>query len=135
MNKVILIGNLAADPEIRSTQSGMKVATYRLAVNRRKKQDGTQEADFFTCVAWDKAADFVQRYLTKGRKIAIEGRLQSRSYDAQDGSKRHVVEIMVESHDFCDINPSGAQAPQTAPAPNGGIGGGFTEIQDDDLPF
>ena len=132
MNKVFLIGRLAADPEIRSTQSGMKVATYRLAVNRRKKPDGTQEADFFTCVAWDKAADFVGKYLAKGRKIAIEGRLQSRSYDAQDGSKRYVVEVMVESHEFCDSNPSGAQAPQTAPANDGY---GFKEIQDDDLPF
>ena len=134
MNKVFLIGRLAADPEVRSTQSGMKVASYRLAVNRRKKPDGTQEADFFTCVAWDKAADFVSRYLTKGRKIAVEGRLQSRSYDAQDGTKRHVVEVMVESHEFCDSNPgsaqSGAQAPQTAPTNDG-----FVEVDDDELPF
>lgn len=129
MNKVFQIGRLAADPEIRTTQSGMKVATYRLAVNRRKKPDGTQEADFFTCVAWDKAADFVERYLSKGRKIAIEGRLQNRSYDAQDGSKRYVTEIMVESHEFCDSQNS-AQAPaQTAP------NGGFTEVDDDQLPF
>lgn len=130
MNKVILIGRLAADPEIRSTQSGMKVATYRLAVDRRKKSDGTQEADFFTCVAWDKAANFVQQYLGKGRKIAVEGRLQGRTYDAQDGSKRIVVEVMVDSHEFCDSRQ--AETQPTRPAPSEGR---FTEIDDDELPF
>lgn len=131
MNKVILIGRLVADPEIRTINSGTKVATYRLAVDRRKKPDGTQEADFLTCVAWDKSADFAQKYLSKGRKIAIEGRLQSRTYDAQDGSKRSTVEIMVESHEFCDSKPAGNQG-SASPTP---IGHGFTEVNDDELPF
>lgn len=133
MNKVFLIGRLVADPEIRATQGGMQVASYRLAVNRRKKQDGTQEADFFTCVAWDKAADFVSKYLSKGRKIAVEGRLQSRSYDAQDGTKRHVVEVMVESHEFCDSRQADGQTgAQSAPHTTAD---GFTEVEDDELPF
>lgn len=131
MNKVILIGRLVTDPDIRTINSGTKVATYRLAVDRRKKPDGTQEADFFTCVAWDKSADFAQKYLAKGRKIAIEGRLQSRTYDAQDGSKRSAVEIMVESHEFCDSKPAGNQG-SASPAP---VGHGFTEVNDDELPF
>ena len=141
MNKVILIGRLAADPEIRTTNSGTKVATYRLAVDRRKKADGTQEADFLTCVAWDKAASFAQQYLTKGRKIAVEGRLQSRTYDAQDGSKRSVVEIIVESHEFCDSKPAsgnqtftpatGATAQQAAEL----FGRQPEYVDDDELPF
>lgn len=141
MNKVILIGRLAADPEIRTTNSGTKVATYRLAVNRRKKSDGTQEADFLTCVAWDKSASFVQQYLSKGRKVAVEGRLQSRTYDAQDGSKRSVVEIMVDSHEFCDSNnaagnqaftpATGTTAQQAAEL----FGQQPEYIDDDQLPF
>ena len=130
MNKVILIGRLVADPEIRTTNSGTKVATYRLAVDRRKKADGTQEADFLTCVAWDKGADFAQKYLTKGRKIGIEGKLQSRTYEAQDGSKRSVVEIVVDNHEFCDSKPANGQSTAAAPASDG-----FTEVDDDELPF
>lgn len=142
MNKVILIGRLVADPEIRSTNSGTKVATYRLAVDRRKKADGTQEADFFTCIAWDKGANFVQQYLSKGRKIAIEGRLQSRTYDAQDGSKRSVVEIMVDSHEFCDSNNQSGSGKGFTPATGEtarqaeAIFGQRPEfIPDDELPF
>lgn len=141
MNKVILIGRLVADPEIRSTNSGTKVASYRLAVDRRKKSDGTQEADFFTCIAWDKSASFVQQYLSKGRKIAVEGRLQSRTYDAQDGSKRSVVEVMVDSHEFCDSNnQSGSKgftpaAGETARQAEEIFGQRPDFISDDELPF
>lgn len=124
-----MIGRLVADPEIRSTQSGTAVAQYRLAVDRRRKQDGQQQADFFNCVAWDKGAEFVSRYLTKGMKIAVEGHLQSRSYDAQDGSKRYVTEVVVESHEFCESRASGNAPAQTA------SNGGFTEVDDEELPF
>ena len=119
-----MIGRLAANPEIRHTQSGIAVATYRLAVNRRRKQDGQQEADFFPCVAWDKGAEFATKYLTKGMKIAIAGHLQTRSWDAQDGTKRYTTEIIVEEHEFCE---SKAAAPSEE--------GGFTEVEDDELPF
>lgn len=142
MNKVILIGRLVADPEIRSTNSGTKVATYRLAVDRRKKPDGTQEADFFACIAWDKSANFVQQYLSKGRKIAVEGRLQSRTYDAQDGSKRSIVEIMVDSHEFCDSNNQSGGSKGFTPATGETARQAATlfgqqpeYIDDDDLPF
>ena len=129
MNKVILIGRLAADPEIRTTQSGTAVAQYRLAVDRRRKQNGQQQADFFNCIAWDKGAEFVSKHLTKGTKIGIEGHLQSRSYDAQDGSKRYVTEVVVESHEFCGSKPSDSTPAQAA------SNGGFTEVEDDELPF
>ena len=97
MNKVLLTGNLARDPEVRYTQSGKAVASFSLAVNRRfgRANDGQQpSADFFSLVAWEKLAEFCGNYLTKGSRILVEGRLQARSYDAQDGSKRYVTEVV-----------------------------------------
>lgn len=133
MNKVILIGNLAADPESRTTQSGVAQCTLRLAVSRRftDKQTGQREADFFNVICWRNTAEFAARYLTKGRRIAVEGSLQTRSYDAQDGSKRYVTEVIADSVEFCDSKPEGGQStPKTQPAR-----GGFTEVDDDELPF
>ena len=104
MNKVLLTGNLARDPEVRYTQSGKAVASFSLAVNRRfgKANDGQQpSADFISIVAWEKLAEFCGNYLTKGSRILVEGRLQARSYDAQDGSKRYVTEVVVQSMEFC----------------------------------
>lgn len=134
-----MIGRLAADPELRTTQSGTPVATYRLAVNRRRSADGSQEADFFPCVAWGKGAEFAAKYLTKGMKIAIAGHLQTRSWDAQDGTKRYTTEIIVDEHEFCES--SGAAAPeQAAPAVPAAqaarpADGGYTQVDDDELPF
>lgn len=139
MNKVFMIGRLAADPELRTTQSGTPVATYRLAVNRRKSANGQQEADFFPCVAWDKGAEFATKYLTKGMKIAIAGHLQTRSWDAQDGTKRYTTEIIVDEHEFCESK--GAAAPdqtQAAPAAQNAQPAdisGFTPVDDDEVPF
>lgn len=139
MNKVFMIGRLAADPELRTTQSGTPVATYRLAVNRRRSADGAQEADFFPCVAWGKGAEFAAKYLTKGMKIAIAGHLQTRSWDAQDGTKRYTTEIIVDEHEFCESR--GAAAPeQAAPAVPAAqaarpADGGYTQVDDDELPF
>ena len=143
MNKVILIGNLAADPESRTTQSGVAQCTLRLAVQRRfANQQGVREADFFTVVCWRQTAEFCSRYLSKGRKIAVEGSLQTRSYDAQDGSKRYVTEIIADNVEFCDSRPDGARPrtdnPPPVQEPPAGYGmnnGGFTEIDDDELPF
>ena len=130
MNKVILIGNLAADPESRTTQSGVAQCTLRLAVQRRfTNQDGKRESDFFNVVCWRQTAEFCAKFLSKGRKIAVEGSLQTRSYEAQDGSKRYVTEILADSVEFCDSRPEGAQA---APKQSAGE---FREVDDDDLPF
>ena len=139
-----MIGRLAADPELRTTQSGTPVATYRLAVNRRRSADGQQEADFFPCVAWGKGAEFAAKYMHKGMKIAVSGRLQTRAYDAQDGTKRYTTEIIVDEHEFCESK--GAAAPdqtQAAPAAPSApaaqaaqpADGGYTQVDDDDLPF
>lgn len=114
MNKVILIGRLTSDPEVMNTQSGKAVARYRLAVDRQRKKDGQQEADFISCVAWDKGAEFASRYLSKGTKIAVEGRIQTGSYE-KDGVKHYTTDVIVERQEFCE-SKNAAQA--TAPAPD-----------------
>ena len=143
MNKVILIGNLANDPEGRTTQSGISHSTFRIAVQRRfANAQGVREADFFTIIAWRQTADFCNRYLTKGRKVAVEGSIQNRSYDAQDGSKRYVTEIIADSVEALGGRDDGQPrpmdngptpppaAPSARPASND-----FTEVDDDELPF
>jgi single-strand DNA-binding protein len=101
MNKVILIGRLAKDPELRYTQSGTAVASFTLAVDRRfSNQNGEREADFINCVAWQKSAEFVAQYFQKGKQMALEGRLQVRSYDGEDGKKRWVSEVVTEQIEF-----------------------------------
>lgn len=141
MNKVILIGNLAADPESRTTQSGVQQCTLRLAVQRRfANQHGQREADFFNVVCWRQTAEFAARYLSKGRKIAVEGSIQNRSYTAQDGSKRYVTEINAEHIESLDRAPEtapqpAAQAPKADP-PKQMRADEFIELPDDDeLPF
>jgi len=130
VNKVILIGRLVADPEIRYTQSGKAVASYRLAVDRPFKQDGQQEADFINCVAWGKTGEFAGNYLRKGTKIAVEGRIQTCSYE-KDGVKHYTTDIVVDRHEFCESRSSG----QAATA-NSNAGQAFTDMDDDgDLPF
>ena len=144
MNKVIMIGNLASDPEPFTTQSGISRSTFRIAVQRRfANAQGVREADFLTVVAWRQTADFCNRYLTKGRKVAVEGSIQNRSYDAQDGSKRYVTEIIADSVVAVggrddgqgqarprDNGPTPPPAPPAGPAMND-----FTEVEDDELPF
>lgn len=142
MNKVILIGNLANDPESRTTQSGIAQCSFRLAVQRRfKGANGERETDFLPVVCWRQTAEFVQRYLAKGRKVAVEGSIQTRSYDAQDGSRRYVTEIIADSVEAVGGREDGAQGAQSAnraqqaqePAQDHQMG--FTEVNDDELPF
>ena len=142
MNKVILIGNLANDPESRTTQSGIAQCSFRLAVQRRfKNASGEREADFLPVVCWRQTAEFAQRYLAKGRKVAVEGSIQTRSYDAQDGSRRYVTEIIADSVEAVGGREDGAQGAQSAnraqqaqePAQDHQMG--FTEVNDDELPF
>lgn len=146
MNKVILMGRLARDPDVRSTQSGKSVARMTIAVDRRvgrNAQPGQPTADFLNLVAWERMAEFCQNYLRKGTKILVEGRLQSRSYEAQDGSKRYVTEVSVTDIEFAESkshDSSGGQnfgggqfdAPPAVQGPQQGFGGPVT---DDDIPF
>ena len=106
MNRVILTGNLARDPEVRYTQSGKAVASLVVAVNRSWKRPAEGQAqnntDFINVVAWDKSAEFCGKYLAKGRKVLVEGRIQSRSYETQDGAKRYVTEVVSDNIEFMD---------------------------------
>ena len=101
MNKVILIGNLTKDPEMRTTQSGVSVTSFTVAVQRRYKYaDGERQADFINCVAWRGTAEFIAKYFTKGQKIGVVGSLQTRSYDDQNGARRYVTEVVVDEAEF-----------------------------------
>ncbi|MGI6108465.1 MAG: single-stranded DNA-binding protein [Eubacteriaceae bacterium] len=100
MNVVILVGRLTKDPELRTTNSGKSVTSFSVAVNRQFKSEGQPDADFFNVVAWGRQAEVINQYLRKGREIALRGRLQTRNYTAQDGSKRYVTEVVLESFDF-----------------------------------
>lgn len=96
MNKCHIIGRMTKDPEVRYTQGGTAVATFTLAVDRRVAKDKPKEADFIPCVVWGKMADgVVKNYCHKGKQVAVEGRIQVRSYDAKDGTKRYVTEVIV----------------------------------------
>lgn len=130
MNKVILIGRLTVDPEIRVTNSGKKVASYRMAVDRNVKTEGQPEADFINCTAWGKTGEFAEKYLHKGMKIAVEGRIQTGSYE-KDGVKHYTTDIIVDRHEFCESKRSADSG--SYPAPDQG----FTEIEETDghLPF
>lgn len=101
MNKIILVGRLTKDPEIRSTSAGITTANFTVAVNRRyKNKEGGYDADFLPCVAFRQTADFVGKFFKKGSLIGVEGSVQTRSYDAQDGTKRYVTEVNVENIEF-----------------------------------
>ena len=112
MNKVILVGRLTQDPEIRYTQTGKAVASFTLAVNRFVSQ-GKSEADFIPIVVWDKLAEVCGNNLTKGQRLLVEGRLQIRSYEGNDGQKRRVAEVVAQNIEFLERK-------QTAAAPEGG---------------
>lgn len=125
VNNVVLIGRLTRDPELRTTTTGKNVCSFSIAVQKRiKPQDGSPDADFFNIVAWNKDADYVVNYLTKGRLVAVEGRLQARKYTASDGSNREVVEIVANSVQGLDRpredHGSGEPTARAAVAPAGG---------------
>jgi len=98
INRVVLVGRLVRDPELRTTTTGKSVCDFTIAVQKKiKPQDGSPDADFFRVNAWEKTAEFVANYLSKGRLVAVDGRLQSRKYTASDGANREVVEVVAES--------------------------------------
>ena len=101
MNKAILVGRLTKDPEMRTTSSGIAVTSFTVAVNRPySDQSGERQTDFINCVIWRKQAENVAKYCTKGSLVAVEGRIQTRSYDHQDGSKRYVTEVVCDNVTF-----------------------------------
>lgn len=134
MNKAILIGRLTRDPEVRRTgeDNSMVVARYTLAVDRRTKKDGDDNADFINCVVFGKGAEFAENYFRKGIKIAVSGRIQTGSYTNKEGNKVYTTDVVVEGQEFCESkNSQGAPA---GPVPDDG----FINIPDDmdgELPF
>ena len=101
MNKVMLIGNLTKDPDVRTTAGGASVTTISIAVNRRfKDKSGERVTDYFRVVAWNKLADICGKYLVKGNKVSVSGELQTKDYQAKDGTKRYVTEILADEVEF-----------------------------------
>lgn len=141
MNKVILMGRLTRDPEVRYSQgeNAAAIARYTLAVDRKYKGNGDQNADFINCVAFGKSGEFAEKYLRKGTKIAVVGRIQTGSYTNKDGVKIYTTEVVVEEHEFAESKKtsddgSGESAATPAPAESDG----FMNIPDgidEELPF
>lgn len=147
MNKIILMGRLTRDPEIRYSQSEtpIAVARYSLAVDRRFKRDSEPDADFFNCVAFGKQGEFAEKYLKKGMLICICGRLQNRSYDDQNGQKRWITEVIIEEQNFAESKSayeSRMKKENTSDSSNlsgdnsnSAINELIDDLDDDDLPF
>lgn len=161
LNKIFLQGRLVADPELRHTQSGIAVASFRLAVDRdfKDRDTGERKADFINIVAWRQTAEFVSRFLTKGRLAIVEGKLQTRDYTDRDGNRRYATEVVADNVYFGDSRRDSEGSGYSAPSagrggysvpPAGGsapvTGGGysaaptvdqFADLTDDDgeLPF
>ena len=139
MNKVILEGRPTKDPELKFTPgNGTAVCTLTLAVNRRFKREGQPEADFIPIIIWNKQAESVANYVTKGKLISVVGRMETRSYDAKDGSKRYVTEVIAEEVNFLEWgNKNEGQATQQNSGIPGDYFGGADYIPDEseDMPF
>ncbi len=153
LNRVILMGRLVSDPELKTTGSGISVSSFRIAVDRSYVKSGEErKADFFDIVCWRGTAEFVCRYFSKGSLIAVEGQLQSRTYQAKDGTNRYVVEVVADNISFTgerrdnsgqsaynqgySQNYSEPAASQPAPSYQSGTADSFQEMPvDDDLPF
>ena len=139
MNKAIIMGRLTKDPEVRYTQSGepMAIARYTLAVNKRFKKQGEADADFIPCVAFGKNGEFAEKYLAKGRQVAVVGRLQVRNWEDNEGKKRVTTEVVVEEHYFAESKSEKADKPQSKKQDSDTEG--FypidDSVEDEDLPF
>jgi len=126
MNRVFLSGNLTRDPEVRYTQTGMAFARMGIAVNRRSKNKDVKEVDFFNIVAFDKTAEFCGKYLVKGSRVLVEGYLQTSSYEAQDGSKRTSVDILINNIEFAGSKRSNDGGDGDPWNNRGGDGNGYS---------
>ena len=144
VNKVILMGRLVRDPEVRYSQGNepLAVARYTLAVNRRFKRQGEQDADFIGCVAFGKAGEFAEKYFKKGQMVSVIGRLQVRSWDDNEGKKRWSTDVVVEEQYFAESKSSFEShrdaAPAATPTQTNSSDGFYPvdeSIEDDDLPF
>lgn len=139
MNKVVLLGRLTKDPETKTTNNDVTITRYTLAVNRPWKKDGEQQADFINCLAFNKTAEFANKYFRKGQQVAVVGRIQTRSWEDDSGAKRYATEVVVEEQHFADSKKDGG-SPQAAEYKQEKLGGQAyypidEGVEDDDLPF
>ena len=145
MNKVILMGRLTRNPDVRYSQGDKAtcVARYTLAVNRRFRREGDQDADFINCVAFGRQGEFAEKYLKQGTKIVISGRIQTGSYTNRDGVKVYTTDVIVEEQEFAESKAASEQSASAygarpAAAPSAPVGDGFMNIPDgldEELPF
>ncbi len=134
MNKVILVGRLTKDPELRATTSGISVASFTVACDRKYvKQGEERKADFINCIAWRQSAEAISRYFKKGDRIALEGSIQVRDWQDNEGKKHYATEVVVDAWEFAQSKNEGAAVPQQAEAIEDVDG--FMPIEDEDLPF
>ena len=139
MNKVILVGRITKDPELRSIQSGSSVVNFTIAVNRPVAQNADQNAntaDFINCVIWNKQAENLAKYVKQGSLIGVEGRIQTRSYDS-NGTTRYITEVLCDNVQFLETKKDGAKAQQVEESSNNEdpFAGKINNVNDDDLPW
>ena len=133
MNKLTIIGNLTKDPELRTTQSGISVCSFTVAVNRRKREEnGQEEADYFRVSAWRDLGETCAKWLVKGRKVCVIGPVSISVRTAQDGKTYANLEVTAQDVEFLSSASDRAEAPAAAPA---AAPGGFTQVETDELPF
>lgn len=153
LNCIVIMGRLVADPELRTTPSGINRTTFRVAVDRRYQKAGEEkQTDFINCVAWRQTADFVAQYFHKGSMIAVQGSLQTRTYEDNTGAKRSAFDVVADNVSFCGSKAESGAGGYGAGAPVGNYGGqatpsapaasyanstpeDFSQVVDDDLPF
>ena len=142
MNKVVLMGRLTRDPEVRYARadSSLAIARYTLAVDRRFKREGEQDADFIPCTVFGKSAEFAEKYFRQGIKIVVSGRIQTGSYTNIEGQKVYTTEVIVEEQEFAESKAASERYQQqtSKPDPENAVGDGFMNIPDEleeELPF
>ena len=141
LNKVILIGNMSADPELKQTPNGVSICNFSLAVNRTYAKQGEQNVDFINVCAWRASAEYISRYAKKGNAIVVVGKLQTRNYTNKDGQKVYITEVVADEVSFAGNKNDNATKPSSEPyipTAYGGNSSGFEELAvptDDSLPF
>lgn len=130
MNKTTIIGNLVRDPELRTLNSGVNVCTFTVAVNRRRKAEGQPEADFFRVSAWRQLGETCEKYLTKGRKVAVTGSIEARAYQGSDGQSKASLELTADDVEFLSSRNEQGETTSNEPTQTG-----YTEVTSEDMPF
>ena len=137
MNRIILLGRLVKDPDVKVTTSGKTVCTFTLAVDRPfSGKDGKREADFINIQTWNKTAELIGNYVSKGQRLLVDGRLQIRSYDGKDGQKHYATEVVADRVEFIERREKTAQAANTAPKQGfESMGQDATQTFNEEIPF